>query len=79
MKIAAAVVIVALALPSWWRETNSHASSARGARTYEKKKYPEAVKAFEAALSLDPAFPEAGEARASLEKARAAVEGAGSS
>jgi tetratricopeptide (TPR) repeat protein len=39
----------------------------------------EAVKAFEAALSLDPAFPEAGEARASLEKARAAAEGPGSS
>lgn len=39
----------------------------------------EAVKAFEAALSLDPAFQDAGEARASLEKARAAAEGAGSS
>jgi len=39
----------------------------------------EAVKAFEAALSLDPAFPEAGEARASLEKARAAAESGGSS
>jgi tetratricopeptide (TPR) repeat protein len=38
----------------------------------------DAVQAFEAALSLDPAFQEAGEARASLEKARAAA-GAGSS
>lgn len=39
----------------------------------------EAVNAFEAALSLDPAFDEAGEARASLEEARAAAEGAGPS
>ena len=54
MKIAAAVMLVALALPSWWRETNSHASSARGARAYEKKKYPEAVKAFGRTQQLAP-------------------------
>jgi tetratricopeptide (TPR) repeat protein len=54
MKIAAAVMLVALALPSWWRETNSHASSARGARAYEKKKYPDAVKAFGRAQQLAP-------------------------
>ena len=54
MKIAAAVVIVALALPSWWRETNSHASSARGARAYEKEKYAESVKAFTRAQQLAP-------------------------
>jgi Ca-activated chloride channel family protein len=54
MKIAAAVMLVTLALPSWWRETNSHASSARGARAYEKKKYPDAVKAFGRAQQLAP-------------------------
>ncbi len=52
MKIAAAVMLVALALPSWWRETSSHASSARGTRAYEKKKYLEAVKAFGRAQQL---------------------------
>ena len=54
MKIAAAVMLVALALPSWWRETNSHAASARGGRAYEKKKYPDAVKAFGRAQQLAP-------------------------
>jgi len=54
MKIAAAVMLVALALPSWWRETNSHASSARGARAYDKKKQAEAVKAFGRAQQIAP-------------------------
>ena len=54
MKIAAAVMLVALAMPSWWRETNSHASSARGARAYEKKKYPDAARAFGRAQQLAP-------------------------
>jgi tetratricopeptide (TPR) repeat protein len=54
MKVAAAVMLVALAWPSWWRETNSHASSARGTGAYEKKKYPEAVKAFGRAQQLAP-------------------------
>ncbi len=48
------VLLAALALPSWWRETNSHASSARGARAYEKQKYPDAAKAFGAAQQLAP-------------------------
>lgn len=48
------VMLAALALPSWWRETNSHASSARGARAYEKQKYPDAAKAFGDAQQLAP-------------------------
>ena len=54
MKLAAVVMLVALAVPSWWRETNSHASSARGARAYEKKKYPDAAKAYRRAQQLAP-------------------------
>jgi len=54
MKIAAVVMLVALTVPAWWRETNSHASSARGAREYEKQKYPDAVKAFGRAQQLAP-------------------------
>lgn len=48
------VMLAVLALPSWWRETNSHASSARGARAYEKQKYPDAAKAFGDAQQLAP-------------------------
>lgn len=48
------VMLAALALPSWWRETNSHASSARGARAYEKQKYPDAAKAFGDAQEVAP-------------------------
>jgi Ca-activated chloride channel family protein len=62
MKLPIVLVIAALALPSWvpssisswWRETNSHASSARGARAFEKKKYVEAAKAFGRAEQLAP-------------------------
>ena len=54
MKLAAAVMLVALAAPSWWRETNSHASSARGTRSFEKKKYSDAAKAFGRAQQLAP-------------------------
>ena len=54
MKIAAAVMLMALAVPAWWRETNSHASSARGARAYEKKDYTKSVKAFGRAQQLAP-------------------------
>ena len=54
MKIAALVLAAAIALPSWWRETNSHASSARGTRAYENKKYVEASKAYARAQQLAP-------------------------
>jgi Ca-activated chloride channel family protein len=62
MKLAM-VMIAALALPSWvpsvtlpswWRETSSHASSARGARAFSDKKYPDAAKAFGRAEQLAP-------------------------
>ena len=54
MKIVTVMLLVALTVPSWWRETNSHASSARGSRAYEKQKYAEAVKAFGRAQQLAP-------------------------
>ncbi|HUP62270.1 MAG TPA: tetratricopeptide repeat protein [Thermoanaerobaculia bacterium] len=43
-----------LTAPAWWRETNSHAASARGAKAYEEQKYAEAVKAFERARQIAP-------------------------
>ena len=54
MKVAMVLLAAAIALPSWWRETNSHASSARGARAYEDKKYVESAKAFDRAQQLAP-------------------------
>lgn len=54
MKLAAVLLAAAIALPSWWRETNSHASSARGARAYEDKKYVEASKAFTRVQQIAP-------------------------
>lgn len=54
MKLPVVLIAAAIALPSWWRETNSHASSARGARAYEDKKYVEASKAFARAQQIAP-------------------------
>lgn len=52
MKLAIVLLAAGIALPAWWRETNSHASSARGTRAYEEKKYVEATKAFGRAQQL---------------------------
>ena len=54
MKLAIVLLAAAFTLPSWWRETNSHASSARGTRAYENKKYVEATKAYGRAQQLAP-------------------------
>jgi tetratricopeptide (TPR) repeat protein len=54
MKAAMVVLLAALSLPSWWRETNSHASSARGARAYGKQKFADAAKAYGRAHDLAP-------------------------
>lgn len=51
---AALVLLLAVSLPSWWRETNSHASSARGTRAFEAKQYANAAKAYGRALQLAP-------------------------
>ena len=49
-------MIVAL-LISWltfWRDTNSHAATARGAKAFTQKKYPAAVDAFRKANTIAP-------------------------
>lgn len=56
MKLAL-VMLAAAAIawpPAWWRETNSHAASARGARAYEEKQYDAASKAYTRAEQLTP-------------------------
>ncbi len=41
-----AALLLALNLLERWRDTNSHASNARGVKAFEQKKYAEAAKAF---------------------------------
>lgn len=48
------LIAVLLAVPSWWRETNSRAASARGAAAYEKQQYAEAARWFARAQELAP-------------------------
>lgn len=54
MKPAAILLLLAVSLPSWWHETNSHAAAGRGAKAYEKKQYAAAVKAYADAQQLAP-------------------------
>lgn len=54
MRVALALLL-AVALPSWWRETNSHASAARGAKQYGKHEYAGAAQSYARANELDPA------------------------
>jgi tetratricopeptide (TPR) repeat protein len=45
-------VILALLIVNWltlWRDTNSHAATARGVKAFEQKKYGDAVKSFQKA------------------------------
>jgi tetratricopeptide (TPR) repeat protein len=54
MKLGAIVLMLAVTLPSWWRETNSHAAARRGAKAYAKKEYPAATDGFQRAQQLAP-------------------------
>ncbi|MFP5246787.1 MAG: hypothetical protein ACLGH0_08840 [Thermoanaerobaculia bacterium] len=51
---AMVVLLLAVSLPSWWRETNSHAAASKGARAYEQKQYAAAVDAFRRSHELAP-------------------------
>lgn len=54
MKAVAIVLLAAFSLSSLWRETNSHAASARGAKEYEKQQYAQSVESFRKAHALAP-------------------------
>jgi len=49
-----AILLLAVSLGSWWRETNSHAAAKRGAAAFEEKRYEEAAANFRRAHELDP-------------------------
>lgn len=50
----ALVLLLAVSLPAWWRETNSHASARRGVKAYEEKQYAAAAKSFAEAQQIAP-------------------------
>jgi tetratricopeptide (TPR) repeat protein len=55
--VRVALVIAALtwsSLTSLWRESNSHAESARGGAAFEKKQYPAAAQSYDRAQKLAP-------------------------
>jgi tetratricopeptide (TPR) repeat protein len=41
-----AILLLAFNLADWWRDSNSHASNAKGVEAFASKKYVDAVKAF---------------------------------
>lgn len=54
MKPLALVVLAAISLGTFWRETNSHAAAARGAKAYAKQDYAHAAEAYREADALAP-------------------------
>lgn len=50
----ALIVLLAVSMPQWFRETNSHAAAVRGAKAFEQKQYAEAARAFAKAQQLAP-------------------------
>lgn len=49
-----AVLLLALSAPSWWRETNSRAASARGVKAFEENESAKAAAALQRAHEIDP-------------------------
>ena len=50
-------MIAALLMVNWltfWRDTNSHAATARGVKAFSNKKYADAVKSFDKANTIAP-------------------------
>lgn len=53
MKLVA-IVLLAVSLAPFWRETNSRAANARGAKAFQQKEHVQAAGAFRQAQQLDP-------------------------
>lgn len=54
MKIMIPIVVAALSLNTFWRETNSHAADARAKREYDAKNYKQSADAYKQAQELAP-------------------------
>ena len=48
------LVLALISVPAWWRETNSHAASKRGERSYQQQQYPAAEEGYREAQKLAP-------------------------
>jgi Ca-activated chloride channel family protein len=48
------LLVIALNLPRLWSETNSHAATARGVKSFQQQKYVEAAAAFAHAIRVAP-------------------------
>lgn len=53
MKSISMLLLVALALPGWWRESNSHRDAQRGAAAFSDAQYEAAARAYDSALASD--------------------------
>lgn len=47
-------IVALLAVPAWWRETNTHAITKRAARSYQQLRYPAAEEGYREAQKLAP-------------------------
>lgn len=54
MKPVLLLVMLAVALPAWWRESNSHREASRGADAWQASKPADAARAYSSALAIDP-------------------------
>ena len=54
MKATVGLLLLAVSLPGWWRESNSYRDAARGAAAFAKTQYEEAARNYEAALAAEP-------------------------
>lgn len=50
----AIAIVVLLALPAWWSDTNSYAAHARGIKAWAKQEYAAAAAAFDRARKASP-------------------------
>lgn len=50
---AIVLLLLAISIPSWWRETNSHASSRRGEKEYAKQQFDRAAGDYARAKKID--------------------------
>jgi tetratricopeptide (TPR) repeat protein len=59
MKPVVLLVLLAIALPAWWRESNSHHEASRGAGAWQASKHADAARAYSSAHAIDPSVTNA--------------------
>ncbi len=54
MRALLVIALAGLSLPAWWRDSNSHAASRRGAAAYEAQQYAASADAYGDAQAIAP-------------------------